>query len=224
MKKLVLPILMLVMTSAIAQQKPSVNVNGVGEVVVVPDEVTVTLSVENEAKTAEAAKKENDAVVDDVLDLTKKLGIKQNDVQSQYVRLYKSVDYKTKVATYRATQTIAVKLRDLKKYDAVMSQLLESGVNGIQGVSFSSSKQDEYESQARKKAIADAKKKAEEYVSALGQNIGPAIQITENGASAPQPMPVMRMSKMMESDVQETLAPGEMTITSTVSVSFVLLD
>ena len=223
MKKLVLPFILLVMSTGIAQEIPhTVNVNATGEVKVVPDEVTLTINVENEGKEAATVKKENDATVDNILDLTKQLGIKQNDVQTQYVRLYRTQDYKTKVSTYRATQTISIKLRELKRYDEVMLKLIDTGVNGVQGISFSSSKMEEYESQARKKAIANAKMKAEEYAAALGQKVGTAIQISEAGTEAPQPMPQVRMAKAF-SDTQESLAPGEMTITANVQVNFALV-
>ena len=49
-----------------------------------------------------------------------------------------------------------------------MMDLVDSGINSIQGVEFKSSKIKEYESQARKKAILDAKKKADDYVLATG--------------------------------------------------------
>ena len=50
---------------------------------------------------------------------------------------------------------------DLSKYDKLMSGLVSSGINSINGVSFSSSKMEEYEAEARKKAVLDAKQKAE---------------------------------------------------------------
>jgi uncharacterized protein YggE len=60
-------------------------------------------------------------------------------------------------------------LRDLSQYDALMEGLVNEGVNKIDNVVFQSSKLAQYQSEARKLAMKDAKLKAEDYVSVLGQ-------------------------------------------------------
>ena len=88
------------------------------------------------------------------------------------------------------------------------------------------SKLAEYESEARKLAIKEAKLKAEDYVSVLGQKIKGAITITDNSQNYnPQPVYASFKTMAMESDAagpRQTLAAGEITITANVSVSFYL--
>ncbi|RXG23575.1 SIMPL domain-containing protein [Leeuwenhoekiella aequorea] len=213
-------------TLAHAQQiEPTVGVTGEGKVIVVPDEVTISLGVQTQGKDAAAVKSENDKAVDKVLDFLLKKNIPQNQVQTEYVSLNKNYDYNTKVYNYNASQTISVKLKDLSKYDEIMSGLVASGINSINGVNFGSSKMDTYEAEARKKAVANAKVKAQEYAGVLGQKIGKALQIAEQGTNTPQPQPMykMAMSESMDSS-QRTLAPGEMTISSKIQITFQLID
>ena len=104
--------------------------------------------------------------------------------------------------------------------------LNDVGVNSIQGVEFKSSKMEEHEREARKKAMLNAKQKAEDYVSVLGQKVGKALFITDNSqVHYPQPMykgAMMAMADAESAAPRETLAIGEIEINSTVNVSFVL--
>ena len=104
--------------------------------------------------------------------------------------------------------------------------VMETGINVINGVEFKSSKMETYETEARKKAILNAKKKADDYVSVLpGQKVGKAILISDNSyTNYPQPV-FMAKGMMMESDAaapRETLAVGQIEIVCTVNVSFSL--
>ncbi|WP_339835883.1 SIMPL domain-containing protein [uncultured Flavobacterium sp.] len=229
MKKIIL--LLVMSTSTLfaqeAKQIPQISVSGEGKIKVVPDEAMVTVSVENTSKEAAEAKKANDIVADKVLKLIKSKGIDVKDFQTQRMNLYQNYDYNTKKKNYVANQTITIHLKDLSKYDALMMDLVETGINGIQGVEFMSSKIKELEKQARKNALLDAKAKAEDYVSVLvGQKLGKVVLISDNSqTNYPQPLYRGAMKTMaIESDAfsRETLAVGEIEIVSNVSVTFVL--
>lgn len=229
MKKLIL-ILMMSTSSLFAQeaeQVPQISVIGEGKIKVVPDEAMITVSIENTSKEAAEAKKANDIVADKVLKLIKSKGIDVKDFQTQRMNLYQNYDYNTKKKNYVANQTISIHLKDLSKYDDLMMELVETGINGIQGVEFMSSKIKDLEKQARKNALLDAKQKAEDYVSVLeGQKVGKALLINDNSqTNYPQPQYSGMMKAMaMESDAfsRETIAVGEIEIISTVSATFVL--
>src|SRR5690606_35406101 len=127
----------------------------------------------------------------------------------------------TKTYTFAANQSLSVKLRDLKKYEPVMKGLLDTGINRIDGVEFSSSNSESLKSQARKKAVENAQMKAKEYASVLNQTVGKAVSISEfNNSVGPQPMYKMAMSDSYSGSGDQTLALGEMEIKTTVNVSF----
>ncbi len=209
--------------TAQTQPLPTVDVTGKGIVRVVPDEVTITVRIENTGTNAKEVKQENDRIVNEVLSFVKRMKISDKDVSTQYIRLNKNYEYNTKTYNYAANQSIAIKLRKLKDYEELMDGLLESGINRIDGISFSASNKDELESEARKKAVANAKTKAEEYARVLDQTIGKAISISEYRASnAPSPMYRTMAMDSQASAGQQTIAAGEMEIIVTVNISFLL--
>ena len=208
------------------KQIPLISVNGEGKVKVIPDQVAISVSLESKGAKAADVKKENDLKIDAVLKFIKKMNIDKKDFQTQRVSLNDQFDYQKKKHNYVATQTVVIDLKDLTKYDDLMEGLMDAGINNINGVQFTSSKLEIYKSEARKLAIKEAKLKAEDYVSVLGQKVGKAFTITDNSQNY---NPIQnRMYAMaaksfdIESEPRETLAIGEIEIIINVQVTFLL--
>ncbi|ETN95439.1 SIMPL domain-containing protein [Zhouia amylolytica] len=206
------------------QINPSVSVTGEGLVKVVPDQVLINVRVEHEGNSASEVKQKNDESVSQVFSFLKKMKIDKKDVRTEYLNLRKNYNYQTKEYRYVANQSVSILLRDLNKYEELSQGLVSSGINRIDGVQFKSSKMEEYMSEARIKAILNAKQKAGEYAGAIDQEIGKATHISETTASVP-PRP---MFKMMAADTiesggaEQTIATGELEIKVTVNVAFEL--
>lgn len=205
-----------------------ITVSGEGKVNVTPDIAVIQLGVQSSGKEATEVKKQNDIIINKVIKYIKSHSIPESDFQTTQMNLYKNYDYQTKKNTYQANQTITVTLKNLKKYEEFMMNVMDTGLNGINQIEFKSSKIEFYQSEARKKAILDAKKKAEDYVSALNQKIGKAIMISDtNQGYFPQPFykgAVMDMESApaVSPAPAQTLAVGEIEITANVQVSFYL--
>ncbi|SEA26480.1 hypothetical protein SAMN05443667_10345 [Flavobacterium gillisiae] len=229
MKKALVVLSMMFMTMSYAQeikQVPQISVAGEGKVKVVPDQATISATVETKGNVAKDVKKQNDQQMEAVLKVIKKMNLSPADYRTQRVSLNPVYDYEKKKTSYNATQTVEILLRDLSQYDELMEGLVNQGINRIDNVIFQSSKLAQYQSEARKLAMKDAKLKAEDYVSVLGQKVGKAMTISDN-SQIYQPQPVYARMKTMAMDesattTRETLAEGEITITANVSVSFIL--
>ena len=228
MKKVILVLSLIFMQISYGQevkQIPQINVNGEGKVKVVPDQATIAPTDETKGNNAKEVKKQNDEKIDAILKFIKKMNLAPADFKTQRVSLNPQYDYEKKKHSYNATQTIEILLRDLSNYDELMEGLVNQGINRIDNVTFQSSKMKQYESEARKLAMKEAKLKAEDYVSVLGQKVGRALTISDNSQTYyPQPMYV-GMKTMQSNDMsapRETLAAGEITITATVTVNFIL--
>ena len=229
MKKVILVLSLIFMQISYGQevkQIPQINVNGEGKVKVVPDQATIAATVETKGNNAKEVKKQNDEKIDAILKFIKKMNLAPADFKTQRVSLNPQYDYEKKKHSYNATQTIEILLRDLSNYDELMEGLVNQGINRIDNVTFQSSKMKQYESEARKLAMKEAKLKAEDYVSVLGQKVGKALLISDNSqVHYPQPMykgAMMAMAADAESAPRQTLAIGEIEINATVNVSFVL--
>ena len=203
--------------------KPTIDVKGEGVVTIVPDQVLISARVEHTGANAKEVKQLNDATVNEVFQFLKNYGIDSKDVKTEYVNLSKNYDYNSKKYNYAANQSISIKLKDLSKYESLMNGLLETAINRIDGISFSSSKINALQSEARIKAIQNAKQKAEEYASVLNQTVGKALLITEfQNNSAPTPLLKRGMMAMDAASESQTMSPGEMEIRVEVNVSFEL--
>lgn len=227
MKKALLLLSLLIMTLTYGQeikQIPQINVSGEGKIKVVPDQATILATVDTRGNTAREVKRQNDQQIEVVLKLIRKMNLAPSDYKTKRVSLNPIYDYEKKKTTYNATQTIEILLKDLSKYDELMEGLVDGGINKVDNVVFQTSKLEQYQSEARKMAMKDAKQKAIDYVSVLGQKVGKALTISDNTQNYyPQPMyEAMRMTKSENDAPRETLAVGEINIVANVSVSFVL--
>lgn len=227
MKKTIL-ILMTVFTAAAQAQEfkqvPQITVSGEGKIKVTPDYAIISIGVENTGADAAEVKKKNDATVDAVIKYLKGFKLPASDYQTKQVYLHKNYDYTKKKYSYVASQQISITLKDLSKYDTMMMGLVDTGINNIQGVEFKSTKVAQFESDARKAAVADAKTKALDYASALSQKVGKAMMVSDNSQTH-YPVPMMYAMKAGAAEdamPRETLAIGEIEITANVTISFSL--
>jgi len=230
MKKL-LALLLITSTLFVQAQEtkpvPQISVSGEGKVKVIPDQAAIVITVETKGANAKDVKKENDLKVEAVLKFIKKINLPTEDYKTRRVALNPQYEYESKKRSYNANQTIEILLKDLTKYDSLMEGLVDAGVNRIDGVTFQSSKLAQYQAEARKLAMKDAKAKADDFVSVLGQKVGKALTISDNSSNYyPSPTPVYAMKATMsdaaEATPRETLAIGEIAIVVNVSVSFIL--
>lgn len=229
MKKLVLVVLTLFVTMSHAQEQkqiPQIAVSGEGKIKVKPDQVVVNFGVENTGKDAQEVKKLNDEKIENVLKFIKKFGIPASDFQTTNVSLNRNYDYDKKKYNFQASQSITITLKNISKYDELMMGLVDNGINNISNVEFKSTEIEKYKSDARKLAMKDAKKKAEDFVSVLGQKVGKALLITDNSPNYYSPQPMFKGAMLeMSADAgapRETLAVGEIEVIINVMVSFVL--
>jgi hypothetical protein len=228
MKKIIAVVLLLTGAFAGAQTVAGntprqISVSGEGKVMVKPDEVIITIGVVNNGEDANEVKKANDATVDKVIKYLKNFKLPEKDYQTQRVYLNRNYDYEKKRHYYSASQTITIYLRDLTRYDALIIGLTDAGVNNIDGIEFRTSKREQYESEARIKAVANAGKKAEDYAKALNLYVGYALAVNDNTQTHYRPLYAMEMKTMADSGVtQETLALGEIEITADVSITYEL--
>src|SRR5690606_13260573 len=230
MKKLI--VILTVMMTIVAVQaqdkviQPQISVSGEGKIKVVPDEAVISIAVETKGEESAKVKKENDVVVDKVLKYLKSTKINPKDIKTERVSLYPSYDYNKKKNYYMATQTISITLRDLSTYDVLMDELVKAGVNRVNGVTFQSSEIEKLKPEARVMAVADAKKKAEDFANALGQKVGKAIVITDNSSPIYNPpyyrANVMMMEAKADGGSGETLSVGEIEINTFVNITFAL--
>ena len=86
------------------------------------------------------------------------------------------------IVGYRASNRVTIRLRDVTKVASVIDMLVGAGANDIGGINFTVSQASKLLDEAREKAIADARRKAEIYAKAAGVTLGEPLSISEEGA------------------------------------------
>ncbi|MBR0695408.1 SIMPL domain-containing protein [Bradyrhizobium lablabi] len=227
--KLALPVatvaLTLLAAPALAQvPPPAVSVTGEATTSVAPDQAQVDGGVTTDAKTAREAADANNAAMGKVLLALKGAGLDEKDYQTSRLSLQPKYapdrSGPTTVIGYRASNRVTIKVRDVAKVASVIDVLVGAGANEIGGINFVVSQASKVLDEARDKAIADARRKAEIYAKAAGVTLGEPLSISEEGGS---PAPVFR-SKLAApmAAAGAPVAQGEETLSVTVRVSWAI--
>lgn len=193
MKKMFLSILLLLTATCVGwtqatNQRQFVSVLGEAEMSVSPDHAVFTLEVVTTDKDLKQAKRANDLSSSKTLTATREQGISSDDVQTDSFTIspkYRSTKPGGKDAEfvgYEVNKRILVILRDLSKIDSLLENVLAAGVNRVVDVSFDNSKMRDYVEQVRAAAVKNARTKAQTYARQLGQTVGKAYSIREEGA------------------------------------------
>jgi uncharacterized protein YggE len=206
---------------------PAISVSGEASVSVAPDLAQVDGGVASEAKTAREASEANNAAMGKVLLALKGAGIEEKDYQTS--RLSLQPQYAPaqpnrntpQIVGYRASNRVTIKVRDVTKVASVIDTLVGAGANEIGGINFIVTQASKALDEARTKAIADARRKAEIYAKAAGVTLGEAINITEEGA-APAPVFRGKMGAPMAINSPAPVAPGEEQLSITVNVTWAI--
>jgi uncharacterized protein YggE len=168
-----------------------ITVVGSGEVKVTPDIATVQIGVETSAATTKEALAQNTAQATAIIDQIKQLGVDPKDIQTSGFSISPTYnDTGREVTGYTVSNMVSVTIRNLSQAGALLDQVVQAGANRIYGVSFSVADPSAALSQARDKAVADAKARAEQLAKASGAALGQVLVITENVGASPVPMPM----------------------------------
>lgn len=207
-----------------------IAVTGDAEVKVVPDEVIISLGVQTQNINLTAAKAENDKIVKEVLAVTKRNDVEQKHVQTSQINIeprYRYYENKKIFEGYFVSKTIVITLKDVSKFENIFSSVLEGGVNYVYNIQFRTTALRQLRDKARIMAIRAAYDKAKALAGELGQTLGKPYTITENSTGGIFPVYRQNIQNVMMSmdgatSTEDVLAPGEITVTSSISVKFEL--
>ncbi|MCK1399093.1 SIMPL domain-containing protein [Bradyrhizobium sp. 4] len=213
-------------TPALADDFPSaISVSGEATVSAAPDLAQIDAGVANDAKSAKEASDANNAAMGKVLLALKGAGIDEKDYQTSRLSLQPQYGQNkstgaSPVVGFRASNRVTVKIRDVTKVAAIIDTLVGAGANDIGNISFEVTQASKLLDDAREKAVADARRKAEIYAKATGVTLGAPLSVSEGGA--PMPLFKGRMAAAPMAAGGAAVAPGEETLAVTVNVSWAI--
>lgn len=171
-----------------------VVVDGSGDASGAPDVLRLTLGVTATARDVSAALGQANAQVSRVRAALAKHHAKPSEVQTSDVSIYPTEVRKAR--QYQVSEQLTAKLRDLKDAGRAISDAVTAGGNGVtlNGVSFSLEDNAALLDNARDKAFADARRKAERYARLAGLSLGKVQLVAETVDSPPVPLYDKRMA------------------------------
>jgi hypothetical protein len=215
-----------------------ITVTGDAEVKVVPDEVILTLGVETWDKDLNTAKNTNDQRVQNIIRTIEKFNIERKYVQTDYISIeprYEDQWAHSNFIGYFVRKTIVITLKDISKFESLLSGALAADANYVLGIEFRTTELRTYRDQARKLAIKAARDKALSLAKELGQSVGRPHAITEdqswwwssyNNSWGARWGGAMTQNVMQNaggpSGTETAIAPGQISVSARVTASFEL--
>jgi len=172
--------------SGIGQQATGIWVTGQGKVTVTPDLALLVVGVEARGDTVAAAQADASAAMSDLLAALRNSGIADEDIQTQRFRIdqrtrWDNINDEEIVTGYQVTNTVTVKIRYIDNAGNIVDAAVEAGGDYIRIRNFSFTVEDPtiYYDEAREKATADAKDKAEKLAEQNGVELGDPTFVAE---------------------------------------------
>lgn len=179
----------------------TITVSGHGEAVGVPDIATFSFSIVSEKSTVAAAQEDATAKINAVTAYLKGAGIDEKDIQTSDYSVQPMYDYVNQVCTngycpggkqvlrgYQVRQSTTVKVRNTEKAGDLLAGVGGKGATEVSGLNFTFDDPTMVQDEARNKAIADAKKKADVLAKQLGVSLVRVTAFNENAGGYPRPL------------------------------------
>ena len=176
--------LVLMILTVPAMAETTISVNGTGEVRISADTAVISLGVNaRDEDVLNAQQKVNEAIAA-IRSALIAQGVKEEDINTEYINIYAIYDYQNGqelLTAYNASSTLAIKVTDMGSVGALIDVSFAAGANTLNGISFSASDTEEAEAEAMKKAVENAKTKADILALPAGLKITGIETISEGG-------------------------------------------
>jgi uncharacterized protein YggE len=201
-----------------------VTVSAEGKVSARPDMARISSGVVSEAATAKEALSANSAAMEKLLAGLKAAGIADKDIKTTSFDVSPRYQHSRdgtapRIDGYRVSNDVSVVVRDLARLGPLLDQLVTLGANRISGLSFEIEKEEALLDDARRKAIANARQRAELYAVAAGVRLGKVLVISEQAVHVAPRGPMMARAMAAES---VPIAEGSQEISARVTVTYTL--
>ena len=201
------------------------TVTGEGRVEAPPDMATLSMGVQTEARTAARALSDNSEAMAQVLAQLRAADIAERDLQTsglslspRWERVQSTSGQTQRVVGYVASNQLTVRVRALETLGGLIDTVVGDGANRLNGLQFATQEPGPLRDEARRRAVADARAKAELYAAAAGVALGDVLAISEPGFSA-APQQMLRMDAEMAT-ASVPVAAGEVSLRAQITIVY----
>lgn len=201
------------------------DVVATGEVTRTPDLVTIMAGVVTRSPQAELALRDNAARMERVRAALRRAGIQPRDVQTGTISL--SQDYerqetgRPEPSGYVASNQLYVRFRDVANAGRIIDALVAEGVNSVNGPMFGIEDREGALNEARTRALAIARSRADLYARSLGTRVRRIVSVSESGQQGVILGEAASM-RSQASNASTQVEPGEQVVGTSLTVTFEL--
>jgi hypothetical protein len=154
----------------------TLTVTGSGMVTLTPDVAYIYIGVHTENVSVAEAVAENNTKAQAVATAIKGFGVEEKDIQTTNFSIWPQDQYDDKGnksgTIFNVDNTVYITVRDLTKIGDLLDASIRAGANTINSIQFDVADKTEALSRARKAAVENAQKQAQELVDATGVKLG----------------------------------------------------
>ncbi|MEO7814975.1 MAG: SIMPL domain-containing protein [Sphingomicrobium sp.] len=202
------------------------DISATGTVSRVPDLAIISAGVVTKSTTATGAISDNAARMERVRAALRRAGIADKDIQTSSISLNPDYRYENNqppvLTGYQASNNVSVKFRDIRNSGKILDALVAEGANQINGPSLTIDKPESAYDEARVKAIAAGRARAELYARALGMRVVKLVSVSEGGGNYQRPPMPMAMMAKAERSADTSIDPGSQDLEVSLAMSFEL--
>jgi uncharacterized protein YggE len=202
------------------------DINATGDVTRVPDLAIITAGVVTRSATASGALQQAANRMARVRSALKAAGIEDRDIQTTNINLNPEYSYANnqppKLNGYSASNQVSVRFRDIANSGKILDALVAEGANSISGPNLTIDKPEVALDEARAKAVANGRARAELYARSLGMRIARVVSVSESGGSFPVPPPMPMVREAMAQAADTKIDPGEQKLEVNLAMTFEL--
>lgn len=199
-----------------------ITVQGSANVRVAPDMATFNFSILERGANLSRLKRTVDDHSASLIDLCLQLGVLRTDITAAEVRIRPRYDHpNANLLGYDVSREIRVVLKDLDQYSALVNGAIDAGISSLGNIQLDTSDRRSLEINSLAAAMAVARRKAGIIAAEADVSLGKVISVREAGAYGEVPLYQVR-AESMSMDSRAVFEPGEIMISSQVSVTYAI--
>jgi uncharacterized protein YggE len=211
-----------------AARQRLITVTGTGEVRLKPDQLGMTLGIEERGQDIPTMRKAAAEKAQTAIRAIKALGVKDSEIQTSRLNLRREwIQEPNKPPTkflWVLSNAVTVKTAQVDKAGELLDAVVKAGFNDVNGPYFSLSDPSAARTEALVAALRNAREKADALAKVGGVTIAALESVTEAGSVTPQPLygGEMAMMRAAAADVGPAtpVEAGEVTISASLTAAY----
>lgn len=205
-----------------------VSATGSGQAFGEPDVAIISVGVNVERETVEEARGVAAQAQQSVIDALTDNGVDEEDIQTVQFSVYPqysgSPTGRGEITGYTVSNVVTAKVRDIDTTGDVIDAATAAGGNDavVEGVSFTIDDPSDLREEARRMAVEQARRQAEQLADAAGVNLGDLLSITESGGFAPFGRAEAGMDMALSQVPTTPIEPGQVEVNISVTLQFAI--